>query len=72
MVSSAYTHPSFVFSYKDNGKGFDYEQYLQHKHTGKSSGLQNMVERCRLIDAEFSVNSIPELGTEMIITKQII
>jgi two-component system NarL family sensor kinase len=64
-ISTSYHAPNFMLTYSDNGIGFNYEEDSLTRNG--NSGLKNMKERCKLIDADFNMNSIPQLGTEIII-----
>ena len=46
----------------DNGMGFNWKEKLV---TSKSKGLQNMENRCKLLNAEMFVESTPEIGTHI-------
>ncbi|MEO8412843.1 MAG: ATP-binding protein [Ginsengibacter sp.] len=52
-------------SVSDNGNGFN-TNIINKKHTG--IGLKNMVERCKIIGAKFSVESQPGKGTLILIS----
>jgi signal transduction histidine kinase len=47
----------------DNGKGFNQNDLLT-----EGSGLRNMKSRSALIGAEFTMNSNPDKGTEILIS----
>ncbi len=46
----------------DNGMGFNWKEKLA---TSTSKGLQNMENRCKLLNAEMLVESTPEIGTHI-------
>ncbi len=46
----------------DNGIGFNWNEMLKKS---KSKGLQNMYNRCKLINADLHVESTPETGTHI-------
>jgi len=54
-----------TLTFKDNGKGFDSNTYKQ------GSGLINLEERCKLIDAKFNIESQPNQGTIITISLKI-
>jgi two-component system NarL family sensor kinase len=64
-ICTYYHPPQFGLLYRDNGVGFNATKTL-HTSNG-SSGFKNIKERCKLIGAEFLLNSIPQLGTEITI-----
>jgi signal transduction histidine kinase len=68
-LTTYYHPPQFGLLYRDNGVGFNATKTL-HPSNG-SSGFKNIHERCKLIGAEFLLNSIPQLGTEITIQLEI-
>jgi two-component system, NarL family, sensor kinase len=46
-----------ILTIKDNGKGF------KQKDRFKGMGIQSMIRRARMINADFSIKSLPEGGT---------
>lgn len=48
-----------VLTYNDNGVGFDKDKIVP------GQGLDNIRQRCELIDAEVSMTSAPDIGTQI-------
>lgn len=54
-----------TFKLQDDGLGFDQDQLV------RINGLHNMESRAREMEAEFTVNSVPGLGTTLSLIKEI-
>lgn len=65
-AESTVTKEGWNISVTDNGSGFD-QTLIKSKHTD-SYGLQNMQERATASAIDFSIKSIPEKGTVVMIT----
>jgi len=52
---------------KDNGKGFDLENYNQHRRK-ESNGIRNMKERAQLLNGKFYITSAVDEGTTINVT----
>ena len=63
-TSLLFDNNTFTLKIHDNGKGFDVEA-LQKK--GGGLGLTSMANRAKLIGADFSINSSPQNGTEILL-----
>ena len=60
---SVFTEETFVsMELKDNGKGFDIEDYMQQLRKD-SNGIRNMKERAQLLNGKFYINSALGEGT---------
>ncbi|MFT3681859.1 MAG: ATP-binding protein [Ferruginibacter sp.] len=57
------TENLFILAFSDNGDGFDVEKQLQ----SSGSGLQNLHNRARLINATLTIQSVPGSGTTTIV-----
>lgn len=64
IVALTYEAASIQLRICDNGKGFDYRNIGQPN--GGHFGLLDMRERAEKIGAEFSLNSSPGIGTEIV------
>jgi len=62
-ITIARTGTNFITEIKDDGNGFDYEKILKSQDRG--FGLFNMLERAKLIDGKFLINSKPGQGTQI-------
>jgi len=65
-VSIKKDNKSIIIIVQDNGKGFD---KIQVENTDKrGSGFDSLNERLRLLDGICSIDSVPDLGTKIMIT----
>jgi len=55
-----------IFTYKDNGIGFDTDKIINKKET-TGMGIKNIISRIKAIDGTCKINSNKEKGTEIII-----
>jgi len=62
-VVMGYTPTHLILEISDNGIGFDTSQAMQQRAEKGSTGLRNMENRARLINGEFSIQSVPGAGT---------
>jgi signal transduction histidine kinase len=60
------TNPKFELKISDNGQGFDLQNIINRKH---SLGLQNIVERAKIINFEANIFSEINKGTNIIISE---
>jgi two-component system, NarL family, sensor kinase len=61
-INLNFTPESLELAVIDDGKGFDMEAMIEK---GGGSGLKNMTNRARLIDATFDMTSTPGVGTRI-------
>ena len=62
-----YKENRIIFTFTDDGKGFDVREAMQRPSSNKGIGLTSMVNRAKLIGGQFSVVSQPGKGTTTII-----
>lgn len=58
---------SIVFTFADNGVGFDVKEALQKSTSTRGIGLTSMVNRAKLIGGFLTINSEPGKGTKLVI-----
>lgn len=66
---------SFIYSpdhlkciIEDDGIGFNVAEKLSIDHSNRSSGLQNIIRRAKMINASYEINSTNNKGTRLCIT----
>jgi len=62
-----YKENRIIFTFTDDGKGFDVREAMQRPSSNRGIGLTSMVNRAKLIGGQFSVVSQPGKGTTTII-----
>jgi signal transduction histidine kinase len=62
-----YTGTSVLLIITDNGMGFDPDMTMNDPHKQDSTGLRNMLNRAKLVQAEAKIVSQPGQGTQVII-----
>lgn len=67
-ISLEYSSLFLKIEIKDDGKGFDADSGKSAELTTTSTGLLNMYNRARLINAEFTINSVPGKGTSIFVS----
>ena len=68
MVKMEYLGQEFCLSITDDGCGFNISELLNQGHNGL--GLNNMKKMAGSIGGKLMINSNPEVGTEIILTKK--
>jgi signal transduction histidine kinase len=63
LLSMDYEPTRLTIRVKDDGEGF----LMSEKQQSQTLGLRNIASRCRLLKAQYEVNSLPEKGTESVI-----
>ncbi|MGH2574854.1 MAG: response regulator [Ignavibacteria bacterium] len=58
---------TIIVKVKDNGKGFEQDEFSKNKKTVSGLGLINMRERAELVGGKFQIQSSPGKGTEVIV-----
>ncbi|MFT3935060.1 MAG: ATP-binding protein [Chitinophagaceae bacterium] len=56
-----------IFTFTDDGKGFDVKEAMQRPSSDKGIGLTSMVNRAKLIGGQLSITSQPGMGTKTVI-----
>lgn len=56
-----------VFTFADDGVGFDVKEALQKSSSSRGIGLTSMVNRAKLISGYLTINSEPGKGTKLVI-----
>jgi two-component system, NarL family, sensor kinase len=56
-----------VFTFADNGVGFDLKEALQRSSSGRGIGLTSMMNRAKLIGGYLTITSEPGKGTKLVI-----
>lgn len=67
ITSLSFDADSFTLSISDDGNGFNVEQAIELSAEKQSTGLLNMKKRASLINADFTISSIPGEGTTVTI-----
>jgi signal transduction histidine kinase len=67
-ISLTYTETHLECVVKDDGIGFDVAEKLNTGVKNGSSGLQNIIRRAKMINANYQINSIDNKGTTVCIT----
>jgi len=62
-----YKENRIIFTFTDDGKGFDVREAMQRPSSNRGIGLTSMVNRAKLIGGQFSIVSQPGKGTTTII-----
>ena len=62
-----YKENRIIFTFTDDGKGFDVREAMQRPSSNRGIGLTSMVNRAKLIGGQFSIVSQPGRGTTTII-----
>ena len=62
-----YREHAIIFTFTDDGIGFDVKEAMQRPASNRGIGLTSMVNRAKLIGGQFSVASQPGKGTKTII-----
>jgi signal transduction histidine kinase len=55
------------FSLKDDGVGFNYEQFLKERQSLARLGLRGLKERVELLGGQMEINTAPDKGTAIIV-----
>lgn len=63
LLSLNYEPTRLTIRVKDDGQGF----LISEKQESETLGLRNIASRCRLLKAQYQVNSLPDKGTESVI-----
>ena len=63
QIMIIYQNQTVEMKISDNGVGFDVNDVKNRKETKKMSGLKNFETRSTLIDAEFNIISVKDIGT---------
>lgn len=56
-----------IFTFTDDGKGFDVKEAMQRPSSDRGIGLTSMVNRAKLIGGQLSITSQPGKGTKTVI-----
>lgn len=67
-IAQHFTHNMLRIEIKDDGIGFDVEEAIRNSGEKESTGLMNMNNRAKLVDATLEVNSQRGQGTAFIIS----
>ncbi len=62
-----YKENRIIFTFTDDGKGFDVKEAMQQPSSSRGIGLTSMVNRAKLIGGQISIISQPGKGTKTII-----
>ena len=64
-LSLEFSETSVAVHIKDDGKGFDLDEVMRTKDSGRGLGLLSMQERAELMGGHLSIRSRPGLGTRI-------
>jgi len=65
VIELQYTPDLFTIMVQDDGKGFDYEEVMQHSMSESGAGLRNIKRRTELIGGQCTFESTPNSGTKI-------
>ncbi len=65
-VTFSHKERSIVFTFVDNGVGFDVKEAMQKSSSGRGIGLTSMMNRAKLIGGYLTINSEPQKGTSIV------
>lgn len=66
-VDLNYKDNTIIFTFADDGVGFDLKEAMQRPSSNRGIGLTSMVNRAKLIGGQLSILSQPGMGTKTII-----
>jgi len=66
-VDLIYKESRIIFTFTDDGRGFDVKEAMQQPSSNRGIGLTSMVNRAKLIGGQLSIISQPGKGTKTII-----